>query len=103
MWRPIKPFSAGIIPSPSGVKPSAKIFVAFYALAYLAILVGVFVFHFPYLSLLGLLTLVFAIPAGQCALRNADDLPKLMPALGQNVLVNILTPVLVAIGFFIGI
>ena len=85
-----------------GRKASAKIFVAFYALAYLAILVGVFVFHTPYLSLLGLLTLVLAIPAGLCALRNADDIPKLMPALGQNVLVNILTPVLVAIGFFIG-
>ena len=63
---------------------------------------GVFVFHNPYLSLLGLLTLVLAIPAGLCALRNALDIPKLMPALGQNVLVNILTPVLVAIGFFIG-
>lgn len=86
-----------------GRQASAKIFVAFYALAYLAILVGVFVFHTPYLSLLGLLTLVFAIPAGLCALRNAVDIPKLMPALGQNVLVNILTPVLVAIGFFIGI
>jgi 1,4-dihydroxy-2-naphthoate octaprenyltransferase len=85
-----------------GRKASAKIFVAFYALAYLAILVGVFVFHTPYLSLLGLLTLVFAIPAGLCALRNAIDIPKLMPALGQNVLVNILTPLLVAIGFFIG-
>ena len=86
-----------------GRQVSAKIFVAFYALAYLAILVGVFVFHTPYLSLLGLLTLVFAIPASLCALRNAVDIPKLIPALGQNVLVNILTPVLVAIGFFIGI
>lgn len=86
-----------------GRKASARIFVAFYALAYLAILVGVFVFHYPYLSLLGLLTLVFAIPAGRCALRNALDIPRLMPALGQNVLVNILTPVLLAIGFLIGI
>jgi 1,4-dihydroxy-2-naphthoate octaprenyltransferase len=85
-----------------GRKASAKIFISFYALAYLVILVGVVIFHTPYLSLLGLLTLVLAIPAGLCALRNAVDIPKLMPALGQNVLVNILTPVLVAIGFFIG-
>jgi hypothetical protein len=48
------------------------------------------------------LTLFLAIPAGLRALRYADDLPNLMPALGQNVLVNNLTPVLVAIGFFIG-
>jgi len=86
-----------------GRKASARIFVAFYALTYLTILVGVFFFHNPYFSLLGLLTLILAIPAGQRALRSADDLPNLMPALGQNVLVNILTPILVALGFFIGI
>ena len=85
-----------------GRKASAKIFIAFYALAYLAIVVGVFIFHNPFLSLLGLLTLILAIPAGQRTLRSADDIPNLMPALGQNVLVNILTPVLAAIGFFIG-
>ena len=86
-----------------GRKASAWIFVAFYGLTYLTILVGVFIFHNPYFSLLGLLTLILAIPAGQRALRSADDLPNLMPAMGQNVLVNILTPILVAIGFFIGI
>jgi 1,4-dihydroxy-2-naphthoate octaprenyltransferase len=86
-----------------GRKRSAMIFVVFYAMTYLAILVGVLIFHYPFFSLLGLLTLILAIPASQCALRSADDLPKLMPALGQNVLVNILTPILVAIGFFIGL
>jgi 1,4-dihydroxy-2-naphthoate octaprenyltransferase len=86
-----------------GRKSSAKIFVAFYALTYLTILVGVFIFRLPWFCLLGLLTLVLAIPAGQRALRDADDLPNLIPAMGQNVLINILTPVLVAIGFFIGI
>jgi 1,4-dihydroxy-2-naphthoate octaprenyltransferase len=86
-----------------GRKRSAMIFVVFYAMTYLAILVGVLIFHYPFFSLLGLLTLILAIPASQCALRSADDLPKLMPALGQNVLVNILTPILVALGFFIGL
>jgi 1,4-dihydroxy-2-naphthoate octaprenyltransferase len=86
-----------------GRRKSAVIFVAFYALAYLAILVSVFAFKIPYFSLLGLLSLILALPASLCALRNADDLPHLMPALGQNVIVNVLTPVLVAIGFFIGL
>jgi 1,4-dihydroxy-2-naphthoate octaprenyltransferase len=86
-----------------GRKPSAMIFVTFYALTYLAILISVFIYHHPLFSLLGLLTLILAIPAGMRALRAADDLPNLMPALGQNVLINILTPLLVAIGFFIGI
>jgi 1,4-dihydroxy-2-naphthoate octaprenyltransferase len=86
-----------------GRKGSARIFVVFYALTYLSILAGVFIFHNPYLSLLGWLTLILAVPAGQRALRHPDDIPNLMPALGQNVLINILTPVLVAIGLFIGI
>ncbi len=103
MWKPIKPLIAGIIPITIGRKVSAKIFVAFYALTYLAILAGVFVFRFPYLSLLGGITLILSIPASLRTLRYADDIPNLMPALGQNVLTNILTPVLAAIGFFIGI
>ncbi|MBN2258640.1 MAG: prenyltransferase [Anaerolineaceae bacterium] len=86
-----------------GQKKSAIIFVAFYVLTYLAILVGVFLFHYPYLSLLGLLTLVLAIPASQRVLRYADDITKLLPALGQNVMVNVFTPLLVGIGFFIGV
>ncbi|MGB8252959.1 MAG: prenyltransferase, partial [Anaerolineaceae bacterium] len=79
------------------------IFTIFNILLYVSIIMGVTAFHFPYLSLLGLLTLVLAIPACQRALRYPDDIPNLMPALGQNVLINILTPVLLAIGLFIGI
>ncbi|MGA9397365.1 MAG: prenyltransferase [Anaerolineaceae bacterium] len=86
-----------------GRKPSAVIFTIFNILAYVSIILGVTAFHFPYLSLLGLLTLVLAIPACQRALRYPDDIPNLMPSLGQNVLINILTPVLLAIGLFIGI
>jgi 1,4-dihydroxy-2-naphthoate octaprenyltransferase len=86
-----------------GRKPSAVIFTIFNILTYCTLILGVIVFHFPYLSLLGLLTLVLAIPACQRALRFPDDIPNLIPALGQNVLINILTPVLLAIGLFIGI
>ena len=35
-------------------------------------------------------------------IANPDDIEKLIPALGMNVLLNIVTPVLVAIGLFIG-
>jgi coenzyme F420-reducing hydrogenase alpha subunit len=42
------------------------------------------------------------IPTGQ-NLGNIDaDMEKLVPILGQNVLINIATPILVAIGLFIG-
>ncbi len=86
-----------------GRKSSAVIYTVFNILAYCSILLGVALVHLPYLSLLGLLTVILAVPACQRALRYADDIPNLIPALGQNVLINILTPVLVAIGLFIGI
>ena len=84
-----------------GRPAAAKIYVAFLALAYLSPVVGVALGFLPAWSLLGLLTLVLAVPTAQKALRHADDLPNLMPALGNNVLINLLTPVLMAIGLWL--
>jgi 1,4-dihydroxy-2-naphthoate octaprenyltransferase len=53
------------------------------------------------ISLIGLLTAIIAVPAGLRALRHAEDIPQLLPALGMNVLVNLLTPALVGIGLLI--
>jgi 1,4-dihydroxy-2-naphthoate polyprenyltransferase len=85
-----------------GKKASAVIYVSFLAATYATIILGVALQLMPIWSLLGLVTLIFAIPAALGALKNAEDLPKLIPSLGQNVLVNILTPILVGIGFWIG-
>jgi 1,4-dihydroxy-2-naphthoate octaprenyltransferase len=85
-----------------GRKASAVIFTAFLAGTYLAILLGVVLRVTPAWTLLGLGSLVLAIPAAKGALQNADNLPKLMPSLGQNVLINLVTPVLLGIGFLIG-
>ena len=84
-----------------GRPAAAKIYVLFLALAYLSPLVAVAWGFLPGWSLLGLLTLVLAVPTAQKALRHADDLPHLMPALGNNVLVNLLTPVLMALGLWL--
>lgn len=84
-----------------GRKASAVIYCAFLAGAYLAIIAGVLVKILPAWALLGLGTLPLAVMAGRTALQHADDIPQLMPALGQNVLINILTPLLMAIGLFI--
>lgn len=85
-----------------GRKASSLIFAAFYLCAYLAILAGTALRVFPGWALLGLLTLLLAVPAARTAWRFADDIPHLIPALGMNVMVNILTPVLTAVGLFIG-
>jgi 1,4-dihydroxy-2-naphthoate polyprenyltransferase len=47
-------------------------------------------------------TLVIAVPSFIGAIRYAEDATKLIPSMGMNVAVNIITPTLVAIGLFIG-
>ncbi len=84
-----------------GRRKSAYLYTAFLALAYLSILLGVLLAFLPPLALLGLATLVLAVPASRRALSYADQVDKLIPALGQNVLVNLITPLLVAIGLIL--
>ncbi len=57
---------------------------------------------FPLWSLLGLLPIPLAVISTVIAARNAEDFEGRLPAMGQNVLVNLLTPVLLAIGIWIG-
>ncbi len=85
----------------AGRKVSSYIYTAFLAGTYLAIILGVIFKILPVWCLLGLLTMALGIPSARGAMRNADDMQKLAPSMAQNVLINLLTPVLVAIGLFI--
>lgn len=85
-----------------GRKASAVIYTVFTALSYVTILLGVILHLTPAWTLIGLASIVIAVPSVKGALQNADDPSKLLPAMGQNVLINILTPVLMGIGFLIG-
>lgn len=89
------------LPIVAGRRLSALVYVLFLLATYLSIGVGVALRLFPPLGLLGLLTLPLAVMAGLSAVRYAEDMPKLAPAMGFNVLLNILTPVLVGIGLLI--
>lgn len=84
-----------------GRRKSALIYGAFLAATYLSIIVGVVLGYLPIWTLLGLGTLVLALPAARSAYRNADDIGQLIPAMGQNVLINLLTPALMGIGFLL--
>lgn len=84
-----------------GRHSSSIIFSAFLVLTYIVILVGVIFSILPLGSLLGLGTLILAIPLLKGSITHADDIGGLIPFMGKNVLVNLLTPALVAIGFFI--
>ena len=83
-----------------GRRLSSIIFSTFLVLTYTSIVVGVALAILPIGSLLGLATLILAIPLLKGSIRYADDIQKLIPFMGKNVLVNILTPTFVAIGMF---
>jgi len=85
-----------------GRKASAIIFVCFLVATYIVILLGVVTKLTPPWTLLGLLTLFIAIPTAQSVIKKAEDIPALIPTLGQNVMLNLITPVLMGIGFLLG-
>jgi 1,4-dihydroxy-2-naphthoate octaprenyltransferase len=80
---------------------SSIIFSTFLVVTYVTIIIGVILSILPIGSLLGLATLILAIPLLKNSIKYADDIHNLIPFMGNNVLVNLLTPVLVAVGIFI--
>jgi len=81
-----------------GKKTSAVFYGLFNILAYVFIIVPVVLNVLPPHVLLALLTIPIAIKATIGAVQNYDDTEKLIPSLGQNVLVVNVTPVLMTIG-----
>ena len=85
-----------------GRKASSIVYGSFLALAYLSIVVGVVLGLLPVFSLAALLTVLLAWRVYQGAKQNAENIPALIPSMGMNVIINLSTPVLLAIGLFIG-
>jgi 1,4-dihydroxy-2-naphthoate octaprenyltransferase len=91
------------LPIVIGRRSSSIVYGALLVAAYLSIVAGVALGLLPFACLLGLLMLVLAVPTAIGVYRYADDLEKLAPYMGYNVLMNVATPVLMAIGLFIGV
>lgn len=85
-----------------GRKASSVIYSVFLILAYLAVIVGVALNLLPWFSLLALLTVLMAWKAIRGALTNAENIPELIPSMGANVMINLVTPTLLAVGVLIG-
>ena len=68
---------------------------------YLIIVAGVVLGSLPAALLIGLLTLPVAAAAAVKAVRHAENIEKLVPALGMNVMVVLATDFLLAVGFVI--
>ncbi|MCL7453648.1 MAG: prenyltransferase [Anaerolineae bacterium] len=84
-----------------GRKASSLIYAGFLLGAYLSIVAGWAFGFLPAWALLGLLTGIIAVPTAMGAYRYAEDIEQLIPYLGRDVLIVVLTPLLVSIGLFI--
>jgi 1,4-dihydroxy-2-naphthoate octaprenyltransferase len=71
-----------------------------YGLAYLSVALAVAMGLLPWGALACCLTLPLAVSVTLAARQHADDMPSLLPALGRNVLVALLTPLLLALGWW---
>ena len=88
------------LPIVIGKNASVKVYSAFLAAAYGSIILGYLAGVLPLGSLVALASIFLAVTTVQGVARHADDIPKLIPYMGRNVVINILTPVLLAIGLF---
>lgn len=85
-----------------GRRASSIIYGVFLLAAYLVIILGVWFEYLPKASLLGLGSVLISVPAFLGAFIYSENISKLIPFMGLNVIINIVTPVLVAIGLLIG-
>ncbi len=69
--------------------------------AYLAPIVGWATGVLPASAMFGLLLAPLAARTFRGVRRHADDIPALIPFMGQNVILNLATPALMAVGLFL--
>jgi 1,4-dihydroxy-2-naphthoate octaprenyltransferase len=84
-----------------GRKASSLLYGLFLGLAYVSVIVGVILKLLPVFSLLALLTGVIAWRTYREARKNAENIPALIPSMGMNVIINLATPVLLAVGLLV--
>jgi 1,4-dihydroxy-2-naphthoate octaprenyltransferase len=88
------------LPITMGKNRASIVYTAVTILLYLWIIGWVVAGTLPVFALIALLTFPFALKAIRGA-RNSDDPASLMPALGSNVLVVLLTQLLLGIGYIL--
>ena len=84
-----------------GVVKGMYIFSVFVVLALATFLASIYYFELPHTVFLGLLGFLLAVPMILVVLKHYDNLEKLMPALGMNVIINISIPALIALGLWL--
>jgi 1,4-dihydroxy-2-naphthoate octaprenyltransferase len=84
-----------------GRAAGAWYYAAFAIATFLVVIVGWIVAEFPATALIALIPLPLAIMTVKGVIQNADNIKKLVPFLGQNVIYTLATPLLLGIGFMI--
>jgi len=86
-----------------GLENGIQIFAAFNWLAYISLGVTIWLYELPQEVWLGFLTLLIVFPMLHKVQLTYDNVEKLMPVLGMNVIINLTTPLLIAVGLFISL
>jgi 1,4-dihydroxy-2-naphthoate octaprenyltransferase len=89
------------LPIVLGRQKAAKVYCLILASTYALIIAGAVAEILPLLALLGLATLPLGIKAMKGALKYHSDINALVPYLGTNVFVVLLTPLLMSVGIII--
>ncbi len=91
------------IPIAYGRRFSAKVYAVLMLATYVSLAAAVGFGVLPLTALIGLLTLPLAVKTVMGALKNYDDMEKLMPSLGMNIQVILLTTLLTGVGILLGL
>jgi len=88
------------LPITEGRRRASLVYSAVTIAVYVWIVAAVALRQMPAFTLVGLLTLPFAIKAIKGALKS-EDMSKLVPAMGSNVMVVLLTQLLLGVGYIL--
>jgi len=84
-----------------GKKKACYLYAGLMAMTYLCIAASVVCKLMPPLTLIGLLSAPFALKAISTTFKHQDDLQKMIPAQGANVITVLSTNALLALGYFL--
>ena len=91
------------IPIAFGRRFSSRVYAVLMLATYVSLAAAVGFGVLPLTALIGLLTLPLAAKTVMGALKNYDDMEKLMPSLGMNIQVILLTTLLTGVGILLGL
>jgi 1,4-dihydroxy-2-naphthoate octaprenyltransferase len=84
-----------------GRAAGAWYYAAFAVATFLVVILGSIAGEFPATTLIALIPLPLAVVTIKGVFKNANNIKKLVPFLGQNVIYTLATPLLLGIGFMI--